>query len=107
MARDDDRTRRGNQDRTGAAGPTADSEAFAQQAGSRDDLSHAAEHQIKPDTVRPDAARGSESGTAGASARAAGDADPAAENIPSRDASEAAFRASRGGGERPKPKGEE
>jgi hypothetical protein len=47
--------------------------------------------------VNPDAARGSETGTAERSARASGDRDPAAENLPSRDASEAAFRASRGG----------
>jgi hypothetical protein len=102
MARDDERTRRDAADDRGRAGPSADSELLAQQARLGDDLSHAAEHQTKPETARADAALGSESGNARRSARAAGDDDPEGENLPSRDASAAAYDASHGGS-RPGP----
>ena len=78
-------------------------EQIDQQEALRNDLSRAASHQAKPETERPEAMRAEESGTAKASAQAAGDANPEKENLRSQDASVGAFEASRGGWESKKP----
>ena len=86
------------------AGP-ARQEQLDQQEAIHSDLSKAASYQTKPETAHPEAMRAEESGVAKASAQAAGDARPKQENLPSQDASVAAFEASRGGWESKKPVG--
>jgi hypothetical protein len=84
------------------AGP-ARQDQLDQQEAIHGDLSKAASYQIKPETAHPEAMRAEESGVAKSSAQAAGDAWPEQENLPSQDASTAAFDASRGGWESKKP----
>jgi hypothetical protein len=84
------------------AGPARQDQLDQQQA-IHGDLSKAASHQIKPETAHPEAMRAEESGVAKASAQAAGDERPKQENLPSQDASIAAFEANRGGWESKKP----
>jgi hypothetical protein len=86
------------------AGPARQDQLDQQQA-IHGDLSKAASHQIKPETAHPEAMRAEASGVAKASAQAAGDERPKQENLPSQDASIAAFEASRGGWESKKPTG--
>src|SRR5919204_6201972 len=84
------------------AGPVRQ-EQLDQQKAIHSDLSKAASYQIKPEAAHPEAMAAEESGAAKASAQAAGDERPKQENLPSQDASIAAFDARRRGWESKKP----
>jgi hypothetical protein len=96
------RKSRGERESGRQTGPVRQ-EQLDQQKAIHSDLSKAASYQIKPETAHPEAMRAEESGAAKASAQAAGDVRPKQENLPSQDASIAAFDASRGGWESKKP----